>query len=79
MSAQRAFCLFLYRLKTPQMHIVTRTLQFSYTHVTLDKFACLNKSVLMVRILKLGLIYDIASAQVIQVVNLDVSPGIIPT
>ena len=32
-------CLFLYRLKTPQMSIVTRTLHFSCTHVTLDKFA----------------------------------------
>ena len=27
----------------------------------------------------MGLVYDTASAQVIQVVNLNVSPGIIPT
>ena len=32
-------CLFLYRLKTPQINIVTRALQFSCIHVTLDKFA----------------------------------------
>ena len=32
-------CLFLYRLKTPQINIVTRALHFSCIHVTLDKFA----------------------------------------
>ena len=31
--------LFLYRPKPPQIHIVTRALNFSCTHVTLDKFA----------------------------------------
>ena len=34
-----AVCLFLYRLKTPQIHIVTRALHFSCIYVTLDKFA----------------------------------------
>ena len=62
-------CLFLYRLKTPQINIVTRALHFSCTHVTLDKFAYLNKSVLMFMILKLGLVYDTARAHVIQVVK----------
>ena len=33
----------------------------------------------MFRIKDKGLVYDIASAQAIQVVNLNVSPGIIPT
>ena len=32
-------CLFLYRLKTPQIRIVTRALHFSCNHVTLDNFA----------------------------------------
>ena len=32
-------CLFLYRLKPPQIHIVVRALHFSCIHVTLDKFA----------------------------------------
>ena len=32
-------CLFLYRLKTPQINIITRALHFSCIHVTLDKFA----------------------------------------
>ena len=32
-------CLFLYRLKTPQIHIVIRALHFSCSHVTLDKIA----------------------------------------
>ena len=31
-------CPFLYRLKTPQIHIVVRALHFSCIHVTLDKF-----------------------------------------
>ena len=34
-----AVCLLPYRLKTPQIHIVTRALHFSCSHVTLDKFA----------------------------------------
>ena len=33
------FAFFSYRLKTPQIHIVTRALHFSCSHVTLDKFA----------------------------------------
>ena len=41
-------CLFLYRLKTPQIHIVTKVLHFSCTYATLDKFALLNKSFLIV-------------------------------
>ena len=32
-------CLFLYRLKTPQMNIIIRALHFSCIHVTLDNFA----------------------------------------
>ena len=67
---QVAICLFSYRLKTPQIHIVTRALHFSYSHVTLDKFALLNNFFPNVQDFKnMGLVYDTASAQVIQVVK----------
>ena len=33
------FAFFSYRLNAPQIHIVTRALHFSCSHVTLDKFA----------------------------------------
>ena len=65
--------------KTPQINTATRALQFSYTHVTLDNLAWKNNFLLMFRIKNKGSVYDTASAQVIQVVNLNVSPGIIPT
>ena len=38
-GAIKLVCVFLYRLKNPQMYMVTRALHFSCTHVTLDKFS----------------------------------------
>ena len=39
LKRENVVCLFLHRLKTPQINIVTRALHFSCIYVTLDKFA----------------------------------------